>query len=236
MQTIGARYAHGEITLEQAAEAGCHACASPGGGCQFLGTAATSQVVGEALGLTPAALGPGPVRPADLARHGPPVGAARWSNMSEPRHHARSTSSPTRRSATPWPCSRRSAAARTCCCTSPAIAFHAGRHAADHRRLDALQPPGAAAGGRPAERPGRPPDDPRLPGRRRARGDAAPARPRAARTRRPDRQRRDARRRSSTGGQKSERRRRLRDLLRTRDGIDPDTVIMSPDAARRRAG
>ncbi|HMC89044.1 MAG TPA: dihydroxy-acid dehydratase, partial [Gemmataceae bacterium] len=30
----------------------CRACASPGGGCQFLGTAATSQVVGEALGLS----------------------------------------------------------------------------------------------------------------------------------------------------------------------------------------
>jgi len=52
VQTIGARYANGDITLEQAAEAGCHACASPGGGCQFLGTAATSQVVGEALGLS----------------------------------------------------------------------------------------------------------------------------------------------------------------------------------------
>jgi putative YjhG/YagF family dehydratase len=52
VQSIGARFAHGEITLEQAADAGCHACASPGGGCQFLGTAATSQVVGEALGLT----------------------------------------------------------------------------------------------------------------------------------------------------------------------------------------
>src|SRR3954464_14951018 len=52
VQTIGARFAHGEITLEQAAEAGCHACASPGGGCQFLGTAATLQVVGEALGLS----------------------------------------------------------------------------------------------------------------------------------------------------------------------------------------
>ncbi|HZU34400.1 MAG TPA: YjhG/YagF family D-xylonate dehydratase [Gemmataceae bacterium] len=51
VQSIGARYAHGEITLEQAAELGCRACASPGGGCQFLGTAATSQVVGEALGL-----------------------------------------------------------------------------------------------------------------------------------------------------------------------------------------
>jgi len=52
VQTIGARYAHGEITLEEAARAGCSACASPGGGCQFLGTAATSQVVGEALGLS----------------------------------------------------------------------------------------------------------------------------------------------------------------------------------------
>src|SRR5437868_4363652 len=52
VQSIGARFAQGEITLEQAAEAGCHACASPGGGCQFLGTAATSQVVGEALGLS----------------------------------------------------------------------------------------------------------------------------------------------------------------------------------------
>src|SRR5205085_2299372 len=52
VQTLGARYAHGQITLEQAAEAGCRACGSPGGGCQFLGTAATSQVVGEALGMS----------------------------------------------------------------------------------------------------------------------------------------------------------------------------------------
>src|SRR5207302_4773538 len=52
VQTIGARFAHGDMTLEQAAEAGCRTCASPGGGCQFLGTAATSQVVGEALGLS----------------------------------------------------------------------------------------------------------------------------------------------------------------------------------------
>src|SRR5205085_3932840 len=52
VQTIGARFAHGSLTLAQAAEAGCRTCASPGGGCQFLGTAATSQVVAEALGLT----------------------------------------------------------------------------------------------------------------------------------------------------------------------------------------
>ncbi|GAG14922.1 unnamed protein product, partial [marine sediment metagenome] len=51
IQSIGARYVHGEITLEEAAEHGCRVCASAGGGCHFLGTAATSQVVGEALGL-----------------------------------------------------------------------------------------------------------------------------------------------------------------------------------------
>jgi putative YjhG/YagF family dehydratase len=52
IQSIGARFAHGEVSLEEAAELACRACASPGGGCQFLGTAATSQVVGEALGLS----------------------------------------------------------------------------------------------------------------------------------------------------------------------------------------
>ena len=52
VQTIGARFSQHQITLEYAAEMGCRACASPGGGCQFLGTAATSQVVGEALGMS----------------------------------------------------------------------------------------------------------------------------------------------------------------------------------------
>ena len=52
IQTIGARFSHGMISLQDAADLGCRACASPGGGCQFLGTAATSQVVGEALGMS----------------------------------------------------------------------------------------------------------------------------------------------------------------------------------------
>jgi putative YjhG/YagF family dehydratase len=52
VQTIGARFAQNQITLDYAAEVGCRSCATPGGGCQFLGTAATSQVVGEALGLS----------------------------------------------------------------------------------------------------------------------------------------------------------------------------------------
>jgi len=52
IQSLGARYVQGQVTLEEAAELSCRACASPGGGCQFLGTAATAQVVAEALGMT----------------------------------------------------------------------------------------------------------------------------------------------------------------------------------------
>ena len=60
IQSIGARFAQGEVTLEYAQDVGCRSCASPGGGCQFLGTAGTSQVVAEALGLaiTHSALAP----------------------------------------------------------------------------------------------------------------------------------------------------------------------------------
>jgi len=52
VQTIGARFSHDLLTLDEANELGCKACASPGGGCQFLGTAATSQVVAEAMGMS----------------------------------------------------------------------------------------------------------------------------------------------------------------------------------------
>lgn len=51
VQTIGTRFANGELTLQSARRLGCSACASSGGGCQFLGTAGTSQVVAEGLGL-----------------------------------------------------------------------------------------------------------------------------------------------------------------------------------------
>ncbi|WP_028918791.1 YjhG/YagF family D-xylonate dehydratase [Pseudoxanthomonas suwonensis] len=69
VQTIGARFAHGLIDLEHAAAMGCRACGSPGGGCQFLGTAATSQVVAEALGIA--------LPHSALAPSGEPV----WSDM-----------------------------------------------------------------------------------------------------------------------------------------------------------
>jgi xylonate dehydratase len=69
VQSVSARFAHGLISLEEASELACRACASPGGGCQFLGTAGTSQVVAEALGLT--------VMHAALA----PSGQAVWLDM-----------------------------------------------------------------------------------------------------------------------------------------------------------
>ncbi|MEM7334486.1 MAG: YjhG/YagF family D-xylonate dehydratase [Chloroflexota bacterium] len=52
VQTIGARFAHDLISLDYAASMGCRACGSAGGGCQFLGTAATAQVVAEAFGMS----------------------------------------------------------------------------------------------------------------------------------------------------------------------------------------
>ena len=71
IQSIGARFAHGEISLQDASDFGCKACASPGGGCQFLGTAGTSQVVGEALGMT--------LPHSGLAPSGQPI----WSDMAK---------------------------------------------------------------------------------------------------------------------------------------------------------
>ncbi len=69
VQSLGVRYAHNEISLDRASEVGCRVCGSPGGGCQFLGTAATSQVVAEALGMT--------LTHAALAPSGAPI----WTDM-----------------------------------------------------------------------------------------------------------------------------------------------------------
>src|SRR5207244_4937530 len=45
VQSIGARVAHGIISLEDAAALCCRLCGSAGGGCQFLGRAAPSLAV-----------------------------------------------------------------------------------------------------------------------------------------------------------------------------------------------
>jgi putative YjhG/YagF family dehydratase len=231
VQTIGARYAHGEITLEQAAEAGCHACASPGGGCQFLGTAATSQVVGEALGLT--------LPHAALAPSGQPI----WLDMA--RRSARALVEMSNRGIR-TPDILTEAAFQNALAVfaafggstnlllhTPAVAFHAGVkrptiedwthfNRSVPRLVDAL-PNGPI--GHPTIRVFLAGGVPEVMLHLRELGllklDAL-----------------------TTSGEtlgavlewweKSERRTRLRELLRTRDGVDPDTVIMSPDAARKR--
>lgn len=231
VQTIGARYVHGQITLEEAAAAGCAACASPGGGCQFLGTAATSQVVAEALGLA--------LPHSALAPSGQPV----WLDLA-PRS-ARALRSlvarriTTRRILTDGAI-RNAMVVHAACGGSTNLLLHipAIAHAAGLRRptvedwsevnrqvprfVDVL-PNGPTnhptvrvflAGGVP---------EVMLHLRRRGLLDL------------------DAL--TATGyplgetldwWEKSERRRRVREILRERDGVDPDEVILPPDEAARR--
>ena len=51
VQSLPSLVSHREISLAEAQSQGCASCGTPGGGCHFLGTAATSQVVAEALGM-----------------------------------------------------------------------------------------------------------------------------------------------------------------------------------------
>ena len=175
IQSIGARYAHGEISLEDAAALGCRACASPGGGCQFLGTAATAQVVGEALGLA--------LPHSALAPSGQPI----WLDMAR-----RSAHGADRR------CDDRGikladiltdAAMRNAMVVHaafggstnlllhiPAIAHAAGLRVPTVDDWHAVNLLRAAVGRRAAQRPGRAPDGARVSGRRRAGSHAPPAR------------------------------------------------------------
>jgi putative YjhG/YagF family dehydratase len=231
VQTIGARYAQGEITLEQAAEAGCHACASPGGGCQFLGTAATSQVIGEALGLS--------LPHSALAPSGQPIwlDMARRSARALVRTASRGVKTPDILTEAAFKNALAVFAAfggsTNLLLHTPAIAFHAGirRPTLDDwtfynrkvpRLVDAL-PNGPV--GHPTIRVFLAGGVPEVMLHLRELGllelDALTAS-------------------GETVGKvldwwaKSERRARLRALLQTRDKVDPDTVIMSPETARKR--
>lgn len=231
IQTIGARFAHGTITLREAAELGCRACASPGGGCQFLGTAATAQVVGEALGLA--------LPHAALAPSGQPI----WLDLA--RRSARAVAAMEARGLTTRHLLTEAAFGNAMAVHAafggstnlllhiPAIAYHAGvrRPTVDDwitvnrrvpRLVDAL-PNGPVghptvrvflAGGVP---------EVMLHLRRLGLLDTscltAAGEPLAA---------------GLDWWERSQRRARLRQLLRDRDGVDPDDVILDPDRARQR--
>jgi putative YjhG/YagF family dehydratase len=231
VQTIGARYANDAMTLDEAAAAGCHACASPGGGCQFLGTAATSQVIGEALGLAlpHSALSPsGQPIWLDMARRS----ARALVNMQKKGIHTRHvlTEAAVKNALAVFAAFGGST---NLLLHTPAVAFHAGvkRPTVDDwnhfnravpRLVDAL-PNGPV--GHPTVRVflagGVPEVMLHLRTMNLLQLDALTA----------------------TGEplgkvldwwSSSDRRKRLRDHLATKDGIDPDTVILSPDAAKKR--
>jgi putative YjhG/YagF family dehydratase len=231
VQTIGARFAHGLITLQEAAEAGCRACASPGGGCQFLGTAATSQVVGEALGLA--------LPHAALAPSGQPV----WLDMA--RRSARAAAHLERRGihtrhVLTDAAVRNAMAVHAAFGGStnlllhvPAVAYHAGLRrptvddwAQTNRRVprlvDAL-PNGPV--GHPTVRVFLAGGVPEVMLHLRRLGllelDALTAvgEPLGA---------------VLDWWEQSPRRARLREVLRRQDGVDPDDVILSPERARQR--
>ena len=232
VQSVGARFAHEQMTLEDAAENLCRACATPGGGCQFLGTAATSQVVGEALGmaLTHSALVA--FGPAYLARSGAPLGPRRPCARIARHHHA---AHPHRRLRTqrhdgprgfrrldqPHPASARDRPRRR-------------SEAPNCRGLDRRESQGAAPGRRAAQRPPLPPHGAGFPRRRRAGGHAAPAPCRPARTQRPHRQRRNPRPHARLVGDSRSAAPSCAHVLRDRDGVDPDDVIMDPAGATKR--
>jgi putative YjhG/YagF family dehydratase len=231
VQSIGARYANNVMTLEQAAEAGCHACASPGGGCQFLGTAATSQVVGEALGLAlpHSALAPsGTPIWLDMARRSARALVERQKKGLHTKHVL--TDAAVKNAMAVFAAFGGST---NLLLHTPAVAFHAGlrRPTVDDwininrkvpRLVDAL-PNGPV--GHPTVRVFLAGGVPEVMLHLRRLGLL------------------DLTALIATGDplgktldlwEKSDRRARLRAMLKEKDGIDPDTVIMDPDAARSR--
>ncbi len=149
IQTIGARFSYDRITLDYAADMGCRACATPGGGCQFLGTAASAQIVGEALGLS--------LTHSALAPSGHPI----WLDMATRSARAmvrlNELSLTTRDILTDV--SVRNAmilhaafgGSTNLLLHLPAVAFHAGLRRARRRRLGTRKPADAALGGCAAE-------------------------------------------------------------------------------------
>ena len=231
VQTINVRFANRLISLQEAADAGCRACATPGGGCQFLGTAATSQVVAEALGMA--------LPHSALAPSGQPI----WLDMA--RRSARALVALEERGVTMsqilTPDALHNAmvvhaafgGSTNLLLHIPAIAYHAGLRrpdVADWHRIN-LQVPRLVDA-----LPNGPLNHPTI------RVFLAGGVPEVMlHLRRMHLLREDAQTVAgmSLGAtldwwERSERRKRLRERLATEDGVDPDAVIMSPDQARAR--
>ena len=167
---------------------------------------------GRGAGPVAAALGARALRPADLARHGAPLGpgadgAWRPAGLTcgdilteDALHNAMVVHAAF-------------GGSTNLLLHIPAIAHAAGLRPPDGRGLDAHQPRRAAPGRRAAQRPGRPPHGPRLPGRRRARGDAALARAGPAAPGRAHRPRAAAGRDAGRVGAAASAAQRLRDRL-----------------------
>ena len=229
IQSIGARFAQGEVTLEYAQDVGCRSCASPGGGCQFLGTAGTSQVVAEALGLaiTHSALSPS--------------GTPAWFDIA--RRSARALVAMERKGVTSQDilvdaAFENAMAVHAACGGSTNLLIHvpAIAHAAGRRRMTVADWSGAVGsvttlvtggpdgqGGPPTTQPSAGAGGPEVMRHLGKRGLI------------------DTTLLTSTGQtlgenldwwEDSERRHDVRQYLRDVDGIDPDDVIMSPDRAK----
>jgi putative YjhG/YagF family dehydratase len=231
VQTLGARFAHGLVTLDEAAALACRACGTPGGGCQFLGTAATAQVVAEALGMA--------LPHSALAPSGEPV----WLDMAR-----RSALALLRLAARQLPLARvltndavenamlahaAFGGSTNLVLHLPAVAHAAGLRVptvADWQRVNRAAPRLVDA------LPNGPQNHPTV------RVFLAGGVPEVLlHLRRMGLLQRQVL--TATGEtldqnldwwEASERRRRLRERLREADGVDPDDVVMSPDAARAR--
>jgi putative YjhG/YagF family dehydratase len=231
VQSIGARFANAVMTLDQAAEAGCHACASPGGGCQFLGTAATSQVVGEALGLAlpHSALAPsGTPIWLDMAKRSARVLVDRQKRGIYTKHVL--TDAAVKNAMAVFAAFGGST---NLLLHTPAVAFHAGlrRPTVENwtdinrkvpRLVDAL-PNGPV--GHPTVRVYLAGGVPEVMLHLRALGLLDLSALTAAG---------DPLGETLSIWEKSDRRARLRSMLKEKDGIDPDTVIMDPETTRKR--
>ena len=88
VQSLGARFAHDLVSLDYAATMGCRACGSSGGGCQFLGTAATSQVDRRSAWAGAAAQRAGALGRTGVARARDTLGRSAAASP-QPGHHDR---------------------------------------------------------------------------------------------------------------------------------------------------